>query len=49
MAQRVPAFEAAAAGVWLHAAAATRAGSCLIAEDLASWLPAALADVAHAG
>jgi hydroxyethylthiazole kinase-like uncharacterized protein yjeF len=49
MAQRLPAFEAAAAGVWLHAAAASRAGPCLIAEDLADWLPAALADVAHEG
>ena len=48
LAQGVPAYEAAAAGVWLHAAAARHAGSGLIAEDLAARIPAALDD-ARAG
>lgn len=34
MAQGAPAFEAAAAGVWLHGAAGQRAGKGLTAEDL---------------
>ncbi len=37
------AFEAAAAGVWLHGAAAQAAGPGLIAEDLADFLPGVLA------
>ena len=38
LAQGLPAFEAAAAAVWLHGAAATEAGPGLIAEDLAPAL-----------
>ncbi len=36
LAQGLPAFEAAAAGVWLHGAAGQRAGKGLTAEDLAA-------------
>jgi ADP-dependent NAD(P)H-hydrate dehydratase / NAD(P)H-hydrate epimerase len=43
LAQGMPAFEAAAAAVWLHAAAARRVGSGLVAEDLIEALPATLA------
>ncbi|MGD9649384.1 MAG: NAD(P)H-hydrate dehydratase, partial [Dongiaceae bacterium] len=39
MAQGMPAFEAAAAAVWMHAEAATYVGRGLIAEDLLSQLP----------
>ena len=39
----MPAFEAAAAGAWVHGEAAFRCGSGLIAEDLASRIPDALA------
>ena len=42
LAQGVPAFEAAAAAVWLHAEAAAHAGPGLIAEDLAAALPVAM-------
>ncbi len=38
MGQRVPAFEAAAAAVWMHGAAAGEIGPGLIAEDLAPAL-----------
>ena len=38
------AFEAACAGVWLHARAASRLGPGLIADDLIEHLPAALAE-----
>jgi len=38
------AFEAACAGVWLHARAAQLAGPFLIADDLVARLPAACAD-----
>jgi ADP-dependent NAD(P)H-hydrate dehydratase / NAD(P)H-hydrate epimerase len=43
LAQGMPAFEAAAAAVWLHAAAARRHGPGLVAEDLVENLPGALA------
>ncbi len=42
LAQGVPAFEAAAAGVWLHACAGACAGPHLIAEDLPEHIPQAL-------
>ena len=41
-AQRMPLFDAAAAATWLHAAAAERLGSGLIAEDLSEAVPAVL-------
>jgi NAD(P)H-hydrate repair Nnr-like enzyme with NAD(P)H-hydrate dehydratase domain len=37
-------FEAACAGVWLHARAAELCGPGLIADDLIAHLPAALAE-----
>jgi hydroxyethylthiazole kinase-like uncharacterized protein yjeF len=40
LAQRVPAFEAASIGVWMHGEAAREAGPGLIAEDLPEVLPA---------
>jgi hydroxyethylthiazole kinase-like uncharacterized protein yjeF len=43
LAQGVPGFEAAAAGVWLHGAAGAEAGPGLIAEDLATALRPVLA------
>jgi NAD(P)H-hydrate epimerase len=45
LAQGMPAFEAAAAAVWLHAEAARRFGPGLVAEDLVEELPAALASI----
>ena len=42
LAQGMPAFDAAAAAVWLHGACADRIGPGLIAEDLAGDLPAVL-------
>jgi NAD(P)H-hydrate epimerase len=42
LAQAVPAFEAAAASVWIHGAAAAEFGPGLIAEDLPDLVPAAL-------
>ncbi len=43
LAQGMPAFEAAAAAVWLHGDAARSFGPGLVAEDLIEALPAALA------
>ena len=45
LAQRMPAFEAAAAAVWLHGAAAQQVGPGLIAEDLPEALPKVLSGV----
>ncbi len=43
LAQGMPVFEAAAAAVWLHGAAARQFGAGLVAEDLIDMLPAVLA------
>ncbi|HEX5452283.1 MAG TPA: NAD(P)H-hydrate dehydratase [Stellaceae bacterium] len=43
LAQGMPAFEAASAAAWLHAAAARAVGPGLVAEDLVEALPGALA------
>jgi NAD(P)H-hydrate epimerase len=43
LAQKMPAFEAACAAVWLHGDCAMRFGRGLIAEDLPEQLPAVLA------
>ena len=49
LAQRMPAFEAACAAVWLHAEAASRFGPGLIAEDLPHLLPPLLRDCLACG
>ncbi|KQT08556.1 NAD(P)H-hydrate epimerase [Methylobacterium sp. Leaf399] len=46
LAQGMPAFEAAAAAVWLHGDAGLRFGPGLIAEDLPEMLPTVLAALA---
>jgi NAD(P)H-hydrate epimerase len=45
LAQGLPGFEAACAGVWLHAQAGRRFGPGLIAEDLPEMLPEVLRDL----
>lgn len=47
LAQRMPAFEAACAAVWLHGEAARQAGPGLVAEDLVARLPGALRELAR--
>ncbi|OYV33513.1 MAG: NAD(P)H-hydrate dehydratase [Acidocella sp. 20-61-6] len=42
IAQKMPVFEACCAGVWLHGQAAIKAGPGMIAEDLATALPAVM-------
>jgi hydroxyethylthiazole kinase-like uncharacterized protein yjeF len=46
LAQGMPPFEAACAGVWLNGAAASRLGSGLIAEDIPQMLGRVIADLA---
>lgn len=48
LAQGMPLFEAAAAGVWLHGDAGLRHGPGLIAEDIPELMPAVLRGVAEA-
>jgi ADP-dependent NAD(P)H-hydrate dehydratase / NAD(P)H-hydrate epimerase len=45
LAQRMPAFEAAASAVWLHGAAARKVGRGLISDDLPEALLAVFADL----
>ncbi len=47
LAQGLPAWEAACAGVWLHGRAGALAGPGLIAEDLPAHLPQSIADALH--
>lgn len=49
LAQGLPGFEAAAAGVWLHGAAGATVGRGLIAEDLPGALPQVLRGLAGDG
>ena len=45
LAQGLPAFEAACAGVWIHAEAGAAVGPGLIAEDLPEQVPTVLRDL----
>jgi NAD(P)H-hydrate epimerase len=45
LAQRMPAFEAACAAVWLHGECAVKSGTGLIAEDLPGILPEVLTEL----
>jgi ADP-dependent NAD(P)H-hydrate dehydratase / NAD(P)H-hydrate epimerase len=47
LAQGMDAFHAAAAGVWIHGAAATAFGPGLLAEDLPDLVPAVLRQLEH--
>jgi len=49
LAQKMEAFAAAAAAVWLHGAAASEFGAGLIAEDLPDLLPAVLRSLGQVG
>jgi NAD(P)H-hydrate repair Nnr-like enzyme with NAD(P)H-hydrate dehydratase domain len=49
MAQKMPAFEAACAAVWLHGATAANFGPGLIAEDLPERLPDVLRHLTREG
>lgn len=49
LAQHMPAFEAAAAAVWLHGASASAFGPGVIAEDLPETLPRVLAELSRMG
>jgi NAD(P)H-hydrate epimerase len=49
LSQRMPAFEAACAAVWLHGECARRFGIGLIAEDLPETLPQVLSDLMSRG
>ncbi|MBV8429128.1 MAG: NAD(P)H-hydrate dehydratase [Hyphomicrobiales bacterium] len=48
LAQNMPAWEAACAGVWIHAQAASEFGPGLIAEDLSEALPRVLRELSSA-
>jgi NAD(P)H-hydrate repair Nnr-like enzyme with NAD(P)H-hydrate dehydratase domain len=47
LAQGMPAFEAAAAAVWMHGEAATHFGPGLISEDLPEMLPRVWAELSR--
>jgi hydroxyethylthiazole kinase-like uncharacterized protein yjeF len=47
LAQAMPVFEAACAGVWLHSEVASRFGAGLIAEDIAELLPDLLKEISQ--
>ncbi|MBV9135417.1 MAG: NAD(P)H-hydrate dehydratase, partial [Hyphomicrobiales bacterium] len=47
LAQKMPAWEAACAGVWIHSQAGLEFGAGLIAEDLAQMLPRVLRELSR--